>query len=177
MCFEPATMSLVMAGVSALSSVASGFVGMQQANAEAATANANAALSERRANDALERASEEESRQRREAGQLFGEQMARMAANGLDLSVGSPLKALGDTKVLEEEDAGRILESGRREAHGYQIEAANYRAQAQSKKRSGRLGLGTSIISGASQFSRNFGGFSAGSPLAKSGSSAMKAYS
>lgn len=152
MCFEPATMSLVMAGLSAMSSVAGGVVGMQQANAQAATARNNAILAERSAQDALERASEEESRQRRDAGQLFGEQIARMAANGLDLSVGSPLKALGDTKILEEEDASRILETGRRNAYSFQVEAQNYRSEAKSARQSGIFGLGTSIIGAASQF-------------------------
>ena len=161
MCFEPASMSLLMTGISAASTMMGGVVGMMQANQQADIDRQNAILADENAEDALERSREEETRHRRQSAALFGEQIARMAANGLDVGSGSPLKALGDTKVLEEEDAGRIRESGRREAYTFSVEASNLRSRARSRKRGAIFGLGKSLITGASQFGRNAFGSSA----------------
>jgi hypothetical protein len=95
---------------------ASTMVGVQGAKQEAASASAaseynakvqdmNARLSERRARDALERGAQEEQQKRNENAQIMGRQKAAMAANGVDLTFGSPLDTLVDTATLGEIDA------------------------------------------------------------------------
>lgn len=110
---------------------------IQQANAQAAAgeynakvAEMNATLSERRAKDALERGKVEEQRKRQEVAQLKGRQMAAMAANGVDLSFGSPLDTLVDTAVLGELDALTIRRNFARESYDHRVAAVNGRADA-----------------------------------------------
>lgn len=147
-----ATWGTIGSVVSAVGAIGSGIAGVQQSKTQEKIAKQNAALAGKASADALLRGSEEESRRRREAGQLYGEQVARLAANGIDISYGSPLKVIGDTKVIEEEDAGRILESSRREADGFRIQASNYQQEAANVRREGYLGLGQSVLSAATGF-------------------------
>lgn len=165
-----ATASAVSTGVAVAATVAGGAMAYQQSQQQADIQEAqaisqlrNSELAGRQANDAIERSNEEETRLRRQSGFLMGEQMARMAANGLDISSGSPLKALQDTKILEEEDAGRIRESGNREAEGFRIQESNFvddaalsRFEAKRTRKSGALQFAKSLVSGASQFGGAF---------------------
>jgi len=106
-----------------------------QATADAANYNAqvgdmNAQIAERRAVDALERGKTEEQRKRNEVAGIKGRQTAAMAANGVDLSFGSPLDTLVDTAVLGELDALTIRTNSYRENYDYKVDAVNKRAGA-----------------------------------------------
>jgi hypothetical protein len=94
------------------------------------TANANAALADQQAADALARGQSNEFNQRLKTAQLKGTQTARMAANGVALDSGSPLDILTSTDVMGEADANTIRDNAAKEAFGYKSQAANYRAQA-----------------------------------------------
>jgi hypothetical protein len=102
----------------------------QAAEYNAKVADMNATISERRARDALERGKQEEQMKRQEVSQVEGRQRAAMAANGVDLSFGSPLDVLVDTATLGEIDALTIRRSSAREAYDYQVQATNGRADA-----------------------------------------------
>ncbi|OWV77216.1 hypothetical protein ATY76_04565 [Rhizobium sp. R339] len=91
-------------------------------------AEMNAELSERRAQDALERGAQEEQRKRQEVARIMGAQTAAMAANGLDISFGSPLDTLVDTATLGELDALTIRTNAYREAYDFRVDAVNQRA-------------------------------------------------
>lgn len=111
---------------------------MQQAQATAAAdrynaqiADMNARLAERRARDAIERGAKEEQRKRMEVAKITGAQKAAMAANGVDLTFGSPLDVIVDTAVLGELDALTIRSNAYREAYDHRVDAANRRAGAQ----------------------------------------------
>lgn len=106
-----------------------------QAQAAASEYNAkigemNAKLADRRARDALERGKVEEQQKRREISQLQGRQKAAMAANGVDLTFGSPLDTIVDTAVLGELDALTVRRNAAREAYDYEVEGVNRRAGA-----------------------------------------------
>lgn len=136
---------------------------IQQANATAAAADynakvgeMNAKLSERRARDAIERGKAEEQRKRLEVGRLQGQQRAAMAANGVDLSFGSPLDTIVDTAVLGELDALTIRSNAYRESYDREVDAANQRAgvqlnrmEARAAKTGGYLAAFGTVLGGA----------------------------
>ena len=136
---------------------------IQQANAQAAAAeyNAkiaemNAQLSERRAKDALERGAAEEQRKRMEVARIKGQQKVAMAANGVDLSFGSPLDTIVDTAVLGELDALTIRSNAYRESYDRRVDAVNQRAgatlnrmEAKAAKTGGYLSAMGTILGGA----------------------------
>ncbi|NWJ26128.1 hypothetical protein [Rhizobium sp. RM] len=97
-------------------------------NAEVATMNAQ--IADRQAKDAIERGKQEEQQKRMQTADLQGRQRAAMAANGLDLSFGSPLDTIVDTARMGEMDALNIKTNAYREAYGYKVQATNQRASA-----------------------------------------------
>lgn len=145
--------STVMGGVSAI----------QQGNAAAASANynaqvadMNAKVSDQNARDAIERGKIEEQQKRQEIAMLTGRQKAAMAANGVDISFGSPLDTLVDTAMLGELDALTIRSNAAREAYGYNVQAVNgradatlSRANAKSSKKGGYLSAFGTVLGGA----------------------------
>lgn len=116
----------------------------------------NAQIAERKAKDALERGALEEQRKRQEVAQLRGRQTAALAANGVDLSFGSPLDTIVDTAVLGEMDALTIRTNANRESYDFRVEAANQRAGASASRAQGEnaltgsyLNAGGTILAGA----------------------------
>lgn len=156
---EPTTM-LMIAGTAL-----SGMGMIQQGNAAAAAskynaqvAEMNATLADRRAKDAIERGQVAEQQKRAEVAQLQGRQRAAMAANGVDLTFGSPLDTLVDTAVLGELDALTIRQNANREAYDYRVGGVNSRADAglsrmnASSARTGAyLSAGGTVLGGASK--------------------------
>lgn len=140
---------------------AAGQIQQGQATAAAGRYNAqimdmNATLSERRANDALERGKLEEQKKRQDVAKLKGAQTAAMAANGVDLTFGSPLDTLVDTAVLGELDALTIRTNANREAYDYRVDAVNKRAggslermKADSASTAGYLSAAGTVLTGA----------------------------
>lgn len=136
---------------------------VQSANAQAAASNYNAQVSEmnatladRRARDAIERGQIEEQQKRQEVAQLQGRQRAAMAANGVDLTFGSPLDTLVDTAVLGELDALTIRRNSAREAYDYNVQGVNGRADAtlnrmnaKAAKTGGYLAAAGTVLGGA----------------------------
>ncbi|WP_245279876.1 hypothetical protein [Hyphomicrobium sp. 99] len=115
---------------------AAGQVQQAQATAKAERFNAqvqnmNAKIADQRAKDAIERGQIEEQKKRQEVARIQGAQTAAMAANGVDLTFGSPLDTLVDTAVLGELDALTIRTNSYREAYEHKVDASNKRAGAQ----------------------------------------------
>jgi hypothetical protein len=114
---------------------AAGSIQQAQATAAADNYNAkvqdmNARLADRRAKDALDRGVLEEQKKRQQVAQIKGQQQAAMAANGVDLTFGSPLDTLVDTATMGEIDALTIRTNAAREAYDYKVDAVNKRAGA-----------------------------------------------
>ena len=147
---------------------AAGSIQQGQAAAKAAKYNAqvaemNATISERRAKDALDRGAFEEQQKRRENAALMGKQKAAMAANGIDLTFGSPLDMIVDSATLGELDALTIRKNAYREEYDYRVQAANQRAQktmyegaAKSALTGGYLAAGGTILGGAGNAYKNY---------------------
>ncbi len=138
------------------------------ANAKASTYNAqvaemNAVLSERRAKDAEERGRREEQAKRAQVADLQGRQRAAMAANGVDLSFGSPLDTLVDTAYLGELDALTIRRNAAHEAYDYRVDAVNgradaalSRANASNAMTAGYLDAAGTVLGGASSSYKSY---------------------
>ncbi|MCD6376504.1 MAG: hypothetical protein J7L94_13310 [Caldisericaceae bacterium] len=126
-----ATYALIAAStaVSAYSSYATG-----QAQNNAAEANAKAA--ERKAEY-------DEQIHRERVKQLLSKQRAMIGKSGLEMS-GSPLLLMEDTAKQGELDALAIR-------YGGKINASRYRAQAQAARTQQVLGVGSSLLTGATQ--------------------------
>ena len=123
-------------------------------NAQVAEMNAN--LAERRSRDAIERGAQEEQRKRQEVAQIKGKQIAAMAANGVDLTFGSPLDTIVDTAVLGELDALTIRTNAYREAYEHRVDAVNKRADASMSRAAaknaataGYIGAAGTVLTGA----------------------------
>ncbi len=133
----------------------------------AAVSEMNATLADRRAKDAIERGQIAEQRKRQEVAGIVGKQTAAMAANGVDLSFGSPLDTLIDTATMGEIDALTIRTNANREAYDYRVQAVNGRAnaalqrsQADAAEVGGYLKAGGTILGGGGQSYARFKGLS-----------------
>ena len=136
---------------------------IQQGKAQAAASNynakvaeMNATLADRRARDALERGKIEEQQKRQEISQLKGRQKAAMAANGVDLTFGSPLDTIVDTAVLGELDALTVRRNAAREAYDHEVQGVNNRSDAtlnrmnaKAAKTGGYLAAAGTVLGGA----------------------------
>jgi hypothetical protein len=129
---------------------------IQQSKATAAASNynaqiaeMNAKISDKQAKDALERGKQEEQQKRMQTAQLAGRQRAAMAANGVDLTFGSPLDTIIDTAKMGEIDALNIRTNAHREAYAYNMQATNQRAGATLDRMEGYLSAGGTILGGA----------------------------
>jgi len=147
-----------------LASTALGAMGqIHEANAAAAAskynaqvAEMNAEISERRAKSTIEAGARDEQMKRQQVQQILGQQQAGMAANGVDLTFGSPLDLLVDTAVQGEIDALTIRTNTYREAYNARVDATKqragaelYRGQAKSAQTGGYIGAIGTILGGA----------------------------
>lgn len=151
------------------STVMGGVGQVQAAKAESAAASynskvatMNATLADRASKDALERGMLEEQKKRSETSQLIGQQRANMAANGVDLSFGSPLDLMVDTAKMGELDALTIRKNTyseerdlRQNANNYRAESSMSAASAKSALSGGYLGaMGTVLGGGAKSYTQ-----------------------
>lgn len=130
---------------------------IQEANAaadaaeyNAAIARQNAILSERRAEDALDRGDREEKQARLRAAKLAAEQRVGFAGGGVTSGSGSPLSVVEDTVALGELDALTIRNNAQREAFEFEVDAFNFNASANAGERTARNRRRAGIIGGAS---------------------------
>jgi hypothetical protein len=139
MCAIPAALATApswLGTVSTIASIASvglqAFGSYQQSQStksayeyQSAIARNNAITAEYQAEDAIKRGQIAEEQQRRKTMMLKGTQTARLAANGIDISEGSPLQILSDTDWMGEQDALTIRDNANREAWGYRVQGQN----------------------------------------------------
>ena len=158
---------------------------IQQQNAQAQAASANAAqaryqaqvaeqnreLARRQEADALQRGQVAEENRRRVTAQQIGQQRAGLAAQGTDFT-GSETDILGDTAAAGELDARTIRANAAREAYGYQVQGMGYSNEAglqytraaNSTYTPNYLGAGASLLAGASTLSDKWSRFQQNNP-------------
>jgi len=149
-------LAVAAAAVSAAGSLAGGFAGMQQAGYESRVARQNARLDEEQARDSLATGRVEARDFYRHLAQVKGQQVASLAANGVDLSFGTPAEALADTAWMGGEDAESLYHNQLQRLRGYDAAAANDRAQASAEKYRGRVGMLNSVLQAGSSLMTGF---------------------
>lgn len=102
----------------------------------------NAGIHDAQALDAVQRGKATEDRFRVQIRGLIGSQRARLAAQGVDVSDGSPLELQMDAARQGEFDALTIRTDAAREAWGYQVQAEGFRLQAGRTRKLGTLQAG-----------------------------------
>lgn len=132
MCSSNAVLALQGAGAA---SSAIGAYGAAASNkialgGQADIADINARMAESTAQGTLLTGQREEQKSRIATANLKGTQRANLAANGVDLGVGSARNILTTTDVMGEIDANTIQANAVRSAWGYRAQAANFTNQA-----------------------------------------------
>lgn len=128
---------------------------------QADVADQNAVIARAQASDAITRGQTATFNSQLRTRQIKGQQIAAMAANGLDLSEGTPLNILTDTEFMGQNDANVLARNAIKEAYGFSVSAANaksnadllrYRADMESPGKAAAASLLTSAGSVASKW-------------------------
>ncbi|MGJ7326289.1 virion core protein, T7 gp14 family [Morganella morganii] len=138
----PVAVGVAMVAMSAMQAYSQN----RDAKFQSEVANMNADISERAADDSINRGNVEAAKQRSRARQLAGTQAATMSANGVDLGAGGALDIFGDTAAMGELDALTVMNNASREAYGYQTSALNSRLEGQMAKQRGKSGVTQTIL-------------------------------
>lgn len=137
--------ALIQAGMQ----VASNVIGTQGA---AGAADANARMSQSAAADALQQGAFQAGKLRAQSSQMLGEQKAGYAASGVDVTQGTPLQTMAGTRFLSDLDVQTAHNNAARRALGYQVQAQQYRDQADWDRGWGMVfGVLSPAVSGAGQ--------------------------
>lgn len=145
----PFAMGLLGAGISAASSLASGF-------GESSTYNQNAKVSEQNADIIRTKGRYEERQQQAQANQTLAAGRVAIAKNGGTMS-GSALDVMADSAAQAEMDRQAIRYNTDIDVLGQQSQASNYKAMAKRARAMGVIGAGTALLGGLSPFIE-FGG-------------------
>lgn len=162
----PPVLAAAAAGVSAIGSVVGGLQAASMARYQAKIADRNAALEAEAAHETSRETIEQARLQHRKIGQVQGAQIATQAANGVDVNFGSARQVQTDTEMLGREDVDRIYRAGYQKVRGFDINAANSRAQAAASRADAKGAIvgsifdaTSSLLGGAQQYSKMGGKF------------------
>jgi len=138
-------------------------------------AEMNAQLQGQMAEDAIARGNRDAQDHMQKAAIMKSSQRAAIAANGIDVSQGSPASILDDTDYMAKVDVGRIKGNARREAWGYKVgqtNASNTALMLDAQGDNINPGM-NALMSGVSSVASNWSAFSKGgsSSDSKGGSS------
>ena len=128
----PAMLMLAMAGLQALGAAGRASAQNKAMKVQEGILRANAALELLSAQDAIDRGAQAEGVLRYKYANVMGEQENNMAANGVDLSFGSPLAVLQDTQYFGERDTATTRYNAQLESYAHKQEASNLTAEADS---------------------------------------------
>jgi hypothetical protein len=174
MCLPLAALPVAAAAVSAVGSLTSGYSALQQGNYEAGVAKQNAALSREAAAESIRTGQIEKRDFWRKIGQVKGQQVASMAANGIDVGYGTAARIQDDTQTLANEDADTLYRNQNERTRGFIIDAANYKASGKAAHRQGVSALVGSVFDAGGSL---LGGFQQASAMkAKLGTSYVRSY-
>lgn len=133
-------------------------------SADAEIATLNARMSETAAQQELAKGQAAVAALTARAGRLKSAQRVSLAANGVDLGVGSASEVLASTDLLKEEDADQAYANAVRAAWGYRMQGTNFENQASMARAtadsiSPGLAGATSLLGSAGQVSSSWYAF------------------
>lgn len=126
------TTQILALGTSAAGTAMQAVGQMNAAEAAKAAAERNAQMATIMGHDAQDRGDLEQQRIGRQVSAVRGQQTANMAANGLDLTSGTPEAVLAQTDYYGLEDQRTAVNNANREAAGYKNRANGYNSEAAS---------------------------------------------
>lgn len=173
----PVLPALAIAG--AATSAAGSIMGGMQANAqgkyESKLAKRNSEMEVESYHDERGIAQDESRDFWRKVGATKGQQVASMAANGIDVGYGTAARIQDDTQMLANEDAKNLYRNQQQRQRGHLINASNFTSEAKAARQRGKAAktasyfqAGSSLLSGASQAFGLSAKASAGTPKAGS---------
>lgn len=107
------------------------------ADDQASISDYNAQVADQQAADAVAQGTTEEDRFRTQVRGMIGTQRTGFASNNVDVGYGSAVDVQGDAAKLGELDALQIKTNAARAAWGYQVQAEDYRKQADVTRKTG----------------------------------------
>jgi hypothetical protein len=146
-----ASSSLVGGGAQAYSSYASGKYNRK-------IANWNAQVAEVQARDAVSRGEINVANLAEHADALISSNRSSYAAQGVDVSSGSAAQVTADTQRKFQRDAQILRLNAAREAWGFRVQAADYRAKGDMAYREGKNQAIATLLDSTGQASRMYAG-------------------
>lgn len=138
--------AIALVGASVAMSGVSAYNQYQNGKYTSAVAKQNADVATAQAEDSINRGNAQAEEVRRRNRQAAGTQAATMGATGADISTGGALDIFGDTAQFGTLDALTTVNNAQREAYGYEVQAANYKAQANASRKQGNMGALTTLL-------------------------------
>ena len=115
---------------------------------QAEVSEINARIAELGAQSALNQGQRQVGALTLKAGQLKSGQRAAMAANGIDLGVGSAAEIQASTDIMKDIDASTLTANAMRSAWGYRTQAVNFQNEALTQRATaGAISPGMSVAS------------------------------
>lgn len=149
-------LAIAAAGVAAAGQLMGGAQAMAQGNYASNVAKANAQTQIEAAHDSVARGQDEASQFYRQVGRTKGDQIAAIAANGIDVGYGSAERVQDDTQRGADADANRMYYNQEQRTKGLYVDANNFVAEAAAQRAKGKAALISSAFSAASSL---MGGF------------------
>lgn len=153
---DPATLAIAAGVTAAAGSVIGGFQANSQGKYQARVDKLNSKLAAEQANQSVLQGQDEATQLYRNVGQVKGQQVASMAANGIDVGYGSADLVQQDTANLAREDAASLYRNIYNRTRGFDIDSANYRNAAKAAKAQGKAALVGSFFDAAGSLMSGF---------------------
>jgi len=166
---DPLTIGL--AALSGLSSIAGSQAQKQQARYQAQVARNNQAIANMNASTAARAGAAREQSEAWKVRGLIGQQQAAQAASGLDINSGSPADVTQSTRALGNLGIAAVRDNASRDFYGYKAQATNFANEAALAKASAPTPF-TTLLSAASAVGGSLakgGGLGGGNASAGSG--------
>jgi hypothetical protein len=149
MCLPLAALPIIAGGVSAAGSLFSGMQANAQGQYESDVAKRNATMEIKAAHQSVLTGYGERRDYWRKVGSTKGQQIASMAANGIDVDFGAGARTQEDTQVLASEDADNLYRNINERTKGHEINASNFVTEAKAARRQGKAALVGSVFNAA----------------------------
>ncbi|WP_157215857.1 hypothetical protein [Flavisphingomonas formosensis] len=160
---DPATLIIASTAVTAASKLTSGMVQASQQRYAANVADQRAKFAADQAKDAITEGQLADRDLQRKTAQQMGAQRAAAAASGLDVGFGSAAQAQDDIAMLGQDALDRQRRGTASQIRGYDVDGWSNRASAIGNRAAARgtmldaaFGTASSILGGATNFSKQF---------------------
>ena len=162
-------MAIAAGAIQGAGSLYAGMAANARGKYESEVAKRNAEMEVEAAHESILAGRDERTAFWRKVSQVKGQQIAAMAANGIDVGFGTAERIQEDTQMLANADAKNLYRNIEERTRGHQINATNFVTEAKAARQRGRAALVGSVFSAGSSL---LSGFSqAGALKAKMGTS------